>query len=298
MIKVVLSYIKYPLAMGSWFERALRRRDDIELSTVGPYTGSWIPWGGGMNLPNKYVNSPDLPLPANGTLPHIPVGFVESKLPWQPDLWLQVDAGWYMRGKPRHGKNVIVGTDPHVLNYDAQRQLADTFYCMQTPYMQPGDKWLPYAYDPTMHYAEPLPHSFDVCLIGLLYQGREQIINRLRESGLSVHYSIGEIFDEYRQLYCQAPIAINWSSQQDLCARVFEGMAMKRLVVTNRVPDIERMFDEDYDLVTFSSLDEAIDKILYYHQNIAEARGIAECGFEAVEQHTWDARIETILNDL
>lgn len=297
-MKVVLSYIHYPMAMGKWFERALRRRDDIELFTVGPYTGAWIPWQGGMNLPVKYAIPPNLPLPANGNLPTVPITWVEQQLPWQPDLWLQVDAGWYLRGRPAHGKNVFIGTDPHCLNYDAQRQLADTFYCMQTPYMKAGDEYLPYAYDPTIHYPEEQPQNYDVCLIGLLYQEREMLINELKRKGLRVYYSIGPVFDEYREIYCQASIAINWSSQKDLCARVFEGMAMRRLVVANRVPDMDRLFDEDKDLMAFSSLGEAVEKIMWAMEEKANILTVTEQGYKAVASHTWDARIETILNDL
>lgn len=296
-MRVVLSQIFYPMSMGHWLLRALKRRDDVELFTVGPYTGSWIPWQGGLDLPLKYVTAPDLPLPYN-PLPGLPIGFVESKLPWQPDLWLQVDAGWYMRGQPTHGKNVIVGTDPHCLDYSQQRRLADTFYCMQTPYAQDGDVWLPYAYDPTVHYKETQPQNYDVCLIGLLYEGRAKIVSELQKRGLRVHYSIGPVFDEYREIYNQATIAINFSSQQDLCTRVFEGMAMKRLMVANRVPDQTKLFNGDFDLVEFTSFDEAVEKIMYYCENTAEAQGIAAMGQEAVKPHTWDARIEKILSNV
>lgn len=294
-MKVVLSYIHYPMAMGKWFERALRRREDVELFTVGPYTSAWIPWQGGMHLPVKYAIPPKLPLGANGNLPTVPITWVEQQLPWQPDLWLQVDAGWYLRGRPNRGKNVFIGTDPHCLNYDAQRELADTFYCMQTPYMKTGDEYLPYAYDPTIHYPEEQPQNYDVCLIGLLYQEREMLINELKRKGLRVHYLIGPVFDEYREIYCQAPIAINWSSQQDLCARVFEGLAMRRLVVANRVPDQERLFDANQ-LAPFDTLDEAVSWVMFYMENPRARKETTALGYEAVRPHTWDARIETILN--
>ena len=297
MIKIVLSYIHFPFALAKYFERALHRRNDVELFTVGPYTGAWIPWAGGINLPAKYAVAPDLPLPANGTLPIIPIGFVEKQLPWTPDLWLQIDAGWSLRGKPQYGKNVFVATDPHVLNYDTQRGLADTFYCMQSPYMQPGDEYLPYAYDPTIHYPEDSLLEFDACLVGLLYQEREQLIAGLRNQGLNVHYSIGPVFDEYREIYNRSTFALNWSSQQDLCARVWEGMAMKRVVVTNRVPDLDKFFLENRDYIGFDSIGEAIEKVLYFHQDDA-TKSIAMEGYKAVKPHTWDARIETILNDL
>lgn len=295
-MRIVLSGIFYPLAMLRYFEAALNRRDDIELFTVGTYTGAWIPWNGGMNLPVKYARTPDLALPKMQNF--VPVDYIEKQLPWQPDLWLQIDAGFHFKGKPAKGKNVIVGTDPHVLDYNEQRGYADTFYCMQTPYMKSGDEWLPYAYDPEWHRPEEQPQNFDVCLIGLHYEQRNQLVRALRESGVTVYYDTGPVYDEARALYNQAPIGLNWSSAKDLTARVFELTAMKRLAVVNRVPDLGRFFTDDEDLYAFRDLDDALFAVTHFINNPDEAQEIAECGYQAVKPHTWDARIEQVINDL
>lgn len=294
-MRVILSGIFYPVAILRYFEAALRRRDDVELFCVGPYTGAWIPWARGMNLPQKYAGAPDLALPSSGAHSPLPISFVENQLPWQPDLWVQIDASWYLRGRPQHGKNVIVATDPHVLNYDQQRTLADTFYCMQACYSKPGDEYLPYAYDPVWHAPEEQPRAYDVCLIGLHYDQRNALVDQLRARGLNVYYDLGPCFDEARALYNQAPIGLNWSSLQDLVARVFELLGFKRLAVVNEVPDLSRFFVDGADLVVFRSLAEAVEKVMYYHEHQAEASAIAEQGHETVKPHTYDARIAQIL---
>lgn len=296
MIKVCLSYIHYPMALAKYFENALRQRDDVELFTVGPYTGTWIPWNGGMNLPIKYAKPPDLPFPGNTST--LPIDFVEKQLPWQPDLWIQVDAGWHLRGKPQHGKNVIVGTDPHCLDYDQQREWADTFYCMQDCYSKPGDVYLPYAYSPEHHYPEEQPRNYDACLLGLHYENRDRIVNELRHRGAKVLYDLGPVFDERRALECQSPISLAWSSRDDLIARVFEGLAMGRLVVTNRVPDLATFFKEDEHLIAFSSLGEAVEKVIHYLGNPAEAEEIAKAGREWVQPHTYSDRVQRIIEGL
>lgn len=299
MVRVVLSGLFYPMAILRYYEAALRRRSDVELFTVGPYSGTWIPWAGGMHLPSKYAIQPDLPFSFMGHAPTIPINFVENKLPWRPDLWLQIDAGWYFTGGPKHGKNVIVGTDPHCLDYSYQRgALADTFYCMQECYSKPGDVYLPYAYDPEWHRPEEQPRNYDAVLLGLHYENRDRLVSELRKRGANVLYDLGPVFDERRALECQAPISLAWSSRNDLIARVFEGLGMGRLVVTNRVPDLGRFFQEDTDLIAFSSLGEAVEKIMYYLRSPEEANEIAQAGREAVKPHTWDARIEQVLNDL
>lgn len=292
-MKVVLSGIYYPMAILRYFEAALRRRTDVELFTVGPYTGAGIPWNGGMHLPTKYAQQPDLPLPT-GDAP-VPIGYIEQKLPWQADLWLQIDAGFYFRGKPGRGKNVIVATDPHCLNYDKQRQLADTFYCMQTPYMKEGDEYLPYAYDPIWHAPEYQPQNYDVALVGLHYDNRNRLVSALRRKGINVYYDLGPCFDEARAIYNQAPIGLNWSSLQDLTARVFELLGMRRLAIVNRVPDLERFFKSGIDLIAFDTLEQAIELTEYYVHTPDLAAKIAEAGHKTVEVHTWDARIKQIL---
>ncbi len=296
-MRVVLSSLFYPMSISRYFEAALRRRDDVELCTVGPYSGQWIPWNGGTQLPAKYAVTPDiaLPSPQNTAVTPVPIEFIEAQLPWKPDLWLQVDAGFYLRGKPKHGKNVIVGTDPHVLNYNAQRQVADTFYCMQAYYADPQDEYLPYAYDPIWHQPEDQSRNYDVCLIGLHYEPRTQLVNELRAHGINVYYDLGPSFDEARALYNQAPIGLNWSSLNDLTARVFELLGMRRLAIVNSVPDLERFFEPGRDLITFDNHDQAVKAVLHYVANPDEADEIATNGYETVGPHSWDARVEQIL---
>lgn len=303
MFKVVLSYIHYPMAIGRFFDNALRHRNDIDLVTIGPYAGSWIPWNGGMNVPQRYAQEPDIYLPFQIGAPvqPVPISYAENLLPWMPDLWIQVDAGFGFVGRPSVGKNFIVGTDPHVLDYSRQRAYADKFFCMQTPYIKDGDIYLPYAYDPQIHFLEEKPQMYepqiyDVCLLGLHYPERNEIVNGLRSKGVSVLYDLGPIFDEYRKFTNQAPIGINWSSKLDLNARVFELLAMKRLAIVNDVPDLSKFFVDGKDLVIAQSPSDAIEKTIYYLNSIEDGYKIAQNGFETVREHTWDDRISRILH--
>lgn len=299
MLRVCLSYIHFPMAIGRFFENALRRRDDIELVTIGPYSGSWIPWNGGMNV-QKHTKPPDIPLPFQRNEPILvsSINYVENLLPWEPDLWIQVSSGWQYKGKPSYGKNFIIGTDPHVIDYSYQRTIADKFFCMQTPYIEVGDIYLPYAYDPQVHFVEEKSQTHDVCLLGIHYRKRDQIVQGLREKGVKVNYDLGPIFDEYRISYMQAPIGINWSSEQDLTARVFELLAMKRFAVVNDVPDLHSFFKNGRDLIAVKSAEEAIEAVIYYLDDHKARNSIARDGFKVVQEHTWDARITQILDSI
>jgi hypothetical protein len=293
-MRVVLSGIFYPVAIVRYFEQALRRRGDVELCTVGPFTRSWIPWNGGIELKPEYAVPPDLELPqVRGS---VPIKFVEAKLPWQPDLWLQIDAGYHFVGRPSgSAPNFIVGTDPHCLNYDQSRSLADKFFCMQTPYKQEGDIWLPYAYDPIWHRpVERKTFPYDAGYVGAPYDNRVRLVKAIQAAGYKVAApGYGPAYEEARNIYEQCWIGLNWSSLQDLTARVFEIMAMGLVPLVNRVPDLEKVgMVEGVHYYGFDSVGEAVQKMSAPAYESAE---IARTAQEFVQPHTWDARVTEVL---
>lgn len=296
-LNVVLSGIFYPMAILRYFEEAFSRRDDVNLITVGPYTGAWIPWENGMNLPEKYAVSPDIALFSGRNFSRtIPISAVESRLPFKPDLWVQIDAGFYMYGKPEHGKHYTVGTDPHVLDYRSQRRESDEFFCMQHVYRGRNDKFLPYAFSPTYHGTlTPAAHAdYDIAMLGVLYKERVSLMNALRGLGRRVYMKPGDVFDESRDIYSLARASVNWSSLLDLTARVFEILGMGLPLFANKVPDLS-MFFREQELIVFEGLNDAIDKITYYLDHPTEMAAIAAAGHKAVQPHTWDARIDQLL---
>jgi hypothetical protein len=250
---------------------------------------------------------------------------IEPFLPWEPDLVLNVDAGFHLTTKP-NVPYYVVATDPHVLGgwYDGVRPLADKFFNMQPAYMQDGDILLPYAFDPTVHfpitdtYLEPgyidiegksakyvtlreRPREYDCSIVGLHYPQRDEWVRRLRGHGVKVNYRIGDIYDEYREENNKAWIGLNWSSLEDVTARVFEIMAMKLVPVINRLPGLDALgFVEGQHYLGFSDMDEAVEKVLWVRENPDFAKQIALVAYQFVNQKdmTYDARVRQILDEL
>jgi hypothetical protein len=295
-IKVGFSQAWFPMSMGMWFLRALQRREDVELWTTGPYTGNFIPWNYGMYLPEKYVVPPNLELPPSLFNAHPQYSLVRDKLPWKPDLFLLVDAGFSFQDRPDAEVVARVQTDPHVLQhyYTANKMAMDYDFSMQNNYMHSGEIYLPYAYDPTIYYPEDVKKEYDCCLIGLHYTHRDQLVQRLQKHGVSVHYSIGEVFDENRIAYNKAKIALSWSSLQDLPARAWEGLAMKLALVANRVPDMDLHFVDGRDYLGFNDLDEAERQVMILLGDDAKREKISEQGYNTVLPNTWDSRLDFI----
>ena len=301
-IKVVLSAIWYPLSIASYFWRAFEQREDIDLQVAGPFTGAWIPWEHGMNLAQKYIKVPDIALPKETIHQRIPSSVIEHQLPWTPDLWVQVDAGWHLSNKPSAKVVAHVQTDPHVIkqSYSLPKSYSDLNFCMQRYCLELGEIYLPYAADDTVHYPMPdVPKIYDTCLLGLHYPSRNSLVQRIQSHGLKVKYGIGEIFDEYRMAYNQSKIALSWSTLDDIPARFFEGMAMKLPVVSNIVPDIEKLgFIDGKDFMGFHSIDEADKKVQQLLKDDKLRDEIAENGYKKVmEKHLWKHRIEQILKE-
>lgn len=300
-IKVLLTYIVYPMAIATYFKKALEHRTDIELKVCGPYTGSWMPWLGGMNLPAKYAIPPDLSLPYSGNIGEYNYDMVKAQLgEWTPDLILQIDAGLHFKYKPSDGMVVTVGTDPHVLNswYDTPRKYSDKFFNMQATYSKNGDIFLPYAYSIYDHYPQDSDEEkVDAVLIGMPYQTRVEWVNALKARGVSVIFENGPVFDEARAAYARGSIGLDWSSMDDLNARAFELPAMKLAPVLNLVPDIGRFFDQGVHYEGFTDLREAVERVVWLKENPLEREAMAEQAYYKVAGQTYDARIGQILKE-
>lgn len=298
-LKVAISGLIYPVTMMRFFWEALERREDVELYSLGPYYGQYIPWNGGIQLNSKYVKQPTLPLPTVLAQNKPPYRMIENQLPSDIDIFIQVDAGWHFSTRPNARKVVLVETDPHVLNYSLPRSYSDVVFCMQTPYMKSGENWLPYACDTVHFYPEDgVLIKHDACLVGLQYEQRTKLVGGLRRKNYGVYYDIGKVYDEYRKIYNSSRVALCWSSLLDLPVRVFEAMGMARPLVVNRnIPDLHKLFKENEHFMAFDTVEEGIEKVEYLlsHREYAEEMRF-EAYREVMKNHTWDIRVQQMLD--
>jgi hypothetical protein len=297
-IRVLALSLWYPLSMSRFFEKALKHHPNIELKTTGVYTAEWIPWLGGVTLPSKYAIPPDVPLPFPPNVGRVSYDFVKAQLDnWKPDIVLSIDAGINWIDKPSDGLVATIATDPHALNYDHQRKISDKFFNMQAAYSEQKDIYLPYAYSKYDCYPnDAVEKDLDAVLIGMPYPQREEWKQALKNRGVNVYMENGAVYDEARALYNRTNIGLNWSSLNDLNCRAFELPAFGLYSVMNRVPDMNRFHVFDHCGI-FTNLNEAVEMVLWAKDNPSLAKEQAAKAYEAVLPHTYDARVQQVLED-
>ena len=122
--------------------------------------------------------------------------------------------------------------------------------------------------------------------------------------------SIGARFNNERYFFGDAhaerlhlgKIVFQASQWAEITRRIFEGMACKRMVLTDRLPEntrLQELFIDGQDIVYYDSPQDAIDKINYYSSHDDEREVIANNGFQKVMQHhTCKHRVDSILEIL
>jgi len=94
--------------------------------------------------------------------------------------------------------------------------------------------------------------------------------------------------EENAELYNSSKIVFQKSRFNEVTRRIFEGMATKKLVITDSLPTSKRLdlfFEEDKEIVLYSNKREAVKKINYYLKNEDKRSEIALNGYNKVKKY-------------
>lgn len=297
-MKILMTFKHYPMCGGNFFKWAMQDLGH-EVISAGMTMGDIVPWHDNPRFP-KYNFPPDIVLP---DLPRIPLQAIKDKLPWKPDLILEVDAGFYMDGKPKewHGVPIaLFATDPHFLDYTAQYCFVDYFFNPQPMSFAkyPEGIFLPWAHDPNVH--KMLPDNgiiYDMVFVGALYEQRKILLEALKRD-YDVKVAEQLIYDECTKLYNEGLMSFNMSSNDDIPMRIFEGMGYGTAVVTNRITGLDLLFKEGVHYIGYDGEAELLEKMKYYTDHLEELKAIMQNGMKEVEKHTYKIRCQTILDTI
>jgi spore maturation protein CgeB len=184
--------------------------------------------------------------------------------------------------------------------------------------------YLPEACNPRMH--RPLDLSerdremfgCDIMIAGTLYYYRQEILQHLVQQLEGIHLKIWGsrpdwLLDRLPGCYMgryvhgddkvraalSAKICLNtlhYAEVNGLNCRAFELAGCGGFQMVTRVPGIAEHFEPEVEVATFGSVEELIEKTVYYLHNPAAAAAIAERGrLRAHRDHTYEQRLSELL---
>ena len=172
--------------------------------------------------------------------------------------------------------------------------------------------FFPEASDPDIfHPMRGLPKLHEVCFVGSRYGVREKLVAGLQKSGVCVA-AYGAGWDSGRletkdvpRLFAQSKIVLGVGTIghcEDFYAlkmRDFDGPMSGSLYLTHANPDLDLLYRVGQDIVTYTSIDDCIDKAKWFLQHDDERERIAQSGrVRASTNHTWDKRFADLFDTL
>lgn len=300
-------FIHYPVSSGRYYTDAFKRLGH-DVKHIGDSTGNQI-WG--MTVDNKYIHNSD--------------GGIDAYWDnWKPDLIILHDTALTGYKHPKYDAPMVVVTqDNHVRDVE-QDGVAAYFLAHYHSAVYPVDPnrkdhvWLPCATDTKLFTPSPIAWSdrdFDVCLIGVMYPKRVEVITALKDAGFKVFAATGLLYDEYRAAYHNSRISLCVSAAGDVAQRIFETGGMGCAILTDPLLDFnDEMTNKAlhlYGRATYTNPQEAVNIAheLLGHQPQAfqinavmpiETGALGEQAAREMQKnckpHTWEARAQVIVN--
>lgn len=165
----------------------------------------------------------------------------------------------------------------------------------------------PLASDPEMFH--PDEKTYDISFVGNKYGIREKLVTALTDAGIAVQAfgggwkngpigseKVADVFNRSKIIlgigtigYCEDVYTLK--------LRDFDATMTGALYITHRNPDLLKIFDEDREIVCYSSEEELVRKVKYYleHSELAAEYG-ASAAKKARLYHTWDVRFKHLLS--
>jgi len=169
--------------------------------------------------------------------------------------------------------------------------------------------YLPEGANPEIHRPYDLPKTIDVSFIGQCYGDRPAIVRQLQHQGIHVE-TWGEGWpngplstEEMVQLYSRSRINLGFGGiaghKELFClkGRDFEIPMSRGLYLTEYHPELQRAYDLQHEIVTYSGFDDLLAKIRYLLAHPEKAEEIRGKGYQrARQEHTWERRFEKLFN--
>jgi hypothetical protein len=204
--------------------------------------------------------------------------------------------------------SVYICSDTHIgLDYRILKAREfDNVFCNQIRGMNDmiasgvNAKFLPHAVEPKAFPNYPKAvQKYDVCFVGFVsFAKRANMLDRLFREFPNFFFG-QRLFEHCADKFRESKIVFNTAADDDINMRCFEATATGSFLLTEWVPTLGECFEDGKHLVTYKTMDEAIDKAKYYLIHEDERDEIAKSGMEhTLNNHTYVHRINTMLKEV
>lgn len=170
----------------------------------------------------------------------------------------------------------------------------------------PAIYW-PLASDPKIFYPRE-PKIYDAVFVGGRYGIRGKLVQNIMAAGIKIEAfgpgfpngfinadRIAEVFGKARIILGSGYVSYN-TDILTIKLRDFDATMAGGLYLTNRNPDLLKLFEEGKEIECYNNVDECIKKINFYLAHPDKLKAVAEAGMEkARENYTWEKNIGNAL---
>ena len=197
--------------------------------------------------------------------------------------------------------SIYVTSDTH-LGYDYRLNKAKEFdyvFCNQVraveEFARDGVKayFLPHAVEPMAYPNYPAAiKKYDIGFVGFVtFEKRAIMLDQLFKAFPNFYFG-QRLFEEAAEIFRKSRIVFNTCAVDDLNMRLFEATATGSFLLTEWCPTLDLLFEDGKHLVSYKTMDEAIEKAKYYLEHADEREAIAKAGMEhTLANHTYRHRI-------
>jgi hypothetical protein len=175
--------------------------------------------------------------------------------------------------------------------------------------------YLPHAAEPIAYPHFEIIKKYDICFIGHMQEHhKDNTINMSRLDFLDEMFKAfpnfyfgtrhpafpdKNMFEDAAKHFCESKVVLNISIGNDANMRFFEALMTGSFLLTNDIPELKNLepygFKEGKNYITYTTLDEAKEKVRYYLENEEEREAIAAKGYDqALHSGTYEWRIKDI----
>lgn len=265
------------------------------------------------------LKNPDCMSDESGNVVHLAPTTKDTKSHGKFDLHVLIDHGEDALPVEQNfdypHPNAYWVSDAHI-GYEYRLKTAKKFdyvFCCQKRAMEefirdgvPAEKvfFLPHAVEPDCYRPCPVIEKWDWAFIGHMNSNfRIDLLDRFTREFSNFYLGWRNpsipgynVLEDAAHKFCQSRLVVSNSVKDDINMRTFETLACKKLLLTNAIPTLPDLFENGKHLVTYNTIDEAVEAArgLIANRDIRES--IAEGGYnEVIAKHTYKHRALSML---